>query len=204
MRVVPGQGDRVLVVPESVNPGWQARGPGGDLLTPVVVNGWQQGWVVPADTEGAVTLSFRSNTLYRAGLIGGLALLPLLALLVWLPARRRRDDEPAHPWRVPTVAAAVGVLVVGAVISGWAGVVVVGGVLGVRYLLRNRERLLDRFTLGVTAGGLTLAGAVLSQHPWRSVDGYVGFEPGVQLLALVSVAALAASAVPFNARSAPR
>ncbi|WP_207546343.1 alpha-(1-_3)-arabinofuranosyltransferase [Mycolicibacterium monacense] len=204
VRVVPGQRDRVLVVPESVNPGWQARGPGGDLLTPVVVNGWQQGWVVPADTEGAVTLSFRSNTLYRAGLIGGLALLPLLALLVWLPARRRRDDEPAHPWRVPAVAAAGGVLAVGAVISGWAGVVVVGGVLGVRYLLRNRERLLDRFTLGVTAGGLTLAGAVLSQHPWRSVDGYVGFEPGVQLLALVSVAALAASAVPVNARSAPR
>jgi arabinofuranan 3-O-arabinosyltransferase len=198
------QRDRVLVVPESVNPGWQARGPGGASLTPVVVNGWQQGWVVPADTDGTVTLSFRSNTLYRAGLVVGLALLPVLALLVLLPVRRRRDDEPARPWRLPAAVAAAGALAVGAVIAGWAGVLVVGGAVGARYLLRRRERLIDRLTLGITAGGLTLAGAVLSQHPWRSVDGYVGFEPGVQLLALVSVAMLAASAVPFTARSAPR
>jgi hypothetical protein len=36
---------------------------------------------------------------------------------------------------------------------------------------------------------------VLSQNPWRSVDGYVGHSPGVQLLALISVATLAASVV---------
>ena len=51
-------------------------------------------------------------------------------------------------------------------------------------------------TVGVTAGGLILAGAVLSRYPWRSVDGYVGHAWGVQLLALLSVAALAASLVP--------
>ena len=39
------------------------------------------------------------------------------------------------------------------------------------------------------------AGAVLSQGPWRSVDGYVGHSWGVQFLALTSVAAVAASAV---------
>jgi arabinofuranan 3-O-arabinosyltransferase len=100
--------------------------------------------------------------------------------------------------------AAAGALTVGAVISGFAGLVVVGGALGLRYLLRRRERLRDRLTLGLAAGGLTLAGAVLSQHPWRSVDGYVGHSAGVQLLALVSVAVLAASAVPVSVRSAPR
>jgi arabinofuranan 3-O-arabinosyltransferase len=36
---------------------------------------------------------------------------------------------------------------------------------------------------------------VLSQDPWRSVDGYVGHSAGVQFLALVSTAALAASTV---------
>ncbi|MGE2712977.1 alpha-(1-_3)-arabinofuranosyltransferase [Mycolicibacterium litorale] len=196
--------DRVLVVPESVNPGWQARGPGGDALTPVVVNGWQQGWVVPAGTDGTVTMSFGSNTLYRAGLIFGLALLPVLALLALLPARRRDDDVPARAWSPPAALAAAGALTVGAVISGWVGVLVVGGALGLGYLLRRRERLRDRLTLGVSAGGLTLAGLVLAQHPWRSVDGYVGHSPGVQLLALLSVAAVAASAVPLSARSAPR
>ena len=86
-------------------------------------------------------------------------------------------------------------LAVGAVISGAAGVVVVGAALGMRYLLRARPQLCDAVTVGTAAGGLILAGVVLSQNPWRSVDGYVGHSAGVQLLALISVGALAASAV---------
>ena len=44
--------------------------------------------MVPAGTAGTVTLSFPSNATYRAGLVGGLALLPLLVLLAFLPVRR--------------------------------------------------------------------------------------------------------------------
>jgi arabinofuranan 3-O-arabinosyltransferase len=65
-------------------------------------------------------------------------------------------------------------------------------------LLRRREKLCEAITVGVTASGLILAGAVLSQNPWRSVDGYVGHSWGVQLLALVSVAMLAASTASFK------
>ena len=36
---------RVLVVPESINPGWTAHSADGAALTPITVNGWQQGWV---------------------------------------------------------------------------------------------------------------------------------------------------------------
>ena len=86
-------------------------------------------------------------------------------------------------------------LAAGALISGVAGVVVAAAALGVRYLLGGREKLCDAITVGTAAGGLILAGAVLSQNPWRSVDGYVGHSTGVQLLALISVAALAASVV---------
>jgi arabinofuranan 3-O-arabinosyltransferase len=42
---------------------------------------------------------------------------------------------------------------------------------------------------------LIVAGAVLCRHPWRSVDGYAGHSAGAQLAALVSVAALVATAV---------
>jgi arabinofuranan 3-O-arabinosyltransferase len=98
------------------------------------------------------------------------------------------------------LAAGVGVLAVGAVISGVAGVVVTGAVLGVRHLLRDRESLCEAATVGTAAGGLILAGAVLSQYPWRSVDGYVGHSAGVQLLALLSVATLAVSAVAVSPR----
>jgi arabinofuranan 3-O-arabinosyltransferase len=202
LNVPPSPSSRVLVVPESINPGWTARAADGSRLAPLTVNGWQQGWVLPPGTAGPVTLSFTSNAFYRAGLIGGLALLPLLALLAFLPVRRPRPtDEPALPWQPGRVTTSVAVVAVAAMISGVAGVVVGGAALGVRYLLRNREKLCEAVTVGVVAGGLILAGAVLSQNPWRSVDGYAGHSAGVQLLALASVAMLAASNVSLYSKT---
>ncbi|WAC94542.1 alpha-(1-_3)-arabinofuranosyltransferase [Mycobacterium sp. Aquia_213] len=194
---------RVLVIPESINPGWVARTSSGARLTPVAVNGWQQGWLVPAGDPGTITLSFASNSLYRVGLAVGLALLPLLAMLALWRRRGRSDDAPASPWS-PGPWAAVPVLAAGAVIAGVAGVVVLGGVLGLRYALRHRERWRDRVTIAASAGGLILAGAALSRHPWRSVDGYAGHSANVQLLALISLAAVAASviALPDRGRAA--
>ena len=211
--VPPSASSRVLVVPESINPGWTARAADGSALAPVTVNGWQQGWVLPAGTAGPVTLSFTSNTPYRAGLIGGLALLPLLALLAFSPCpsggrctqpvqRPPPSDEPPRPWQPGRVTTSVAVVAAAAVISGIAGVIVGGAALGLRHLLRRREKLCEAVTVALAAGGLISAGAVLSQNPWRSVDGYAGHSVGVQLLALVSVAMLAASAVPTSGRLA--
>jgi arabinofuranan 3-O-arabinosyltransferase len=55
-------------------------------------------------------------------------------------------------------------------------------------------------TVVLSAGGLILAGAALSRHPWRSVDGYAGHSANVQLLALISLAVLAASVVTVPGR----
>jgi arabinofuranan 3-O-arabinosyltransferase len=85
------------------------------------------------------------------------------------------------------------VLAASAVIAGAAGVVVFGAALGLRYALRQRQRLRDAVTVGLSAGGLILAGALLSRHPWRSVDGYAGHSAGEQLLVLISLAVLTAS-----------
>ena len=117
---------RVLVIPESINPGWVARTSSGARLTPVAVNGWQQGWLIPAGDAGTITLTFASNTLYRAGLAAGLSLLPLLAVLAFWRRRSGSDDgPPAVPWATgPWVAVAV--LGAGALIAGAAGVLVVG------------------------------------------------------------------------------
>ncbi|MET0703809.1 MAG: alpha-(1-_3)-arabinofuranosyltransferase family protein [Mycobacterium sp.] len=186
---------RVLVVPESVSPGWTARTADGSALTPITVNGWQQGWVVPADTAGTITLSFGSNTLYRAGLAGGLALLPVLLLMALLPVRRRVSvDVPARPWTSgPWVAAPV--VVAGALIAGVAGALVFAAATAGLYLLRDRPTWFKRVTLGGTACAFILSGAVLARHPWRAVDGYAGHSAGVQLLALIAVGLLAASLV---------
>jgi arabinofuranan 3-O-arabinosyltransferase len=194
VRVPDATTPRVLVVPESINTGWVARTSAGTRLTQLAVNGWQQGWVVPAGTSGTITLIFAPNSLYRVGLAGGLALLPLLALLAWWPQRRRPTDSAARPW-TPGPWATVAMLAAGALIAGVAGVLVFGAALGMRWVLRNRPRRRDVATLWLSAGGLILAGAALSRHPWRSVDGYAGHSAAVQLLALISLAALAASTV---------
>jgi arabinofuranan 3-O-arabinosyltransferase len=185
----------VLVIPESINPGWVARTSSGIRLTPVAVNGWQQGWVVPAWNPGTITLTFATNSLYRAGLAVGLAMLPVLATLaLWRTRRRPADDPPAAPW-TPGAWAGITVLTAGAVIAGVAGFVVAGGAIGLRYSLRHRQRWRESVTVALCAGGLILAGAELSRHPWRSVGGYAGHSANVQLLALISVAVLAASVV---------
>ncbi len=100
-----------------------------------------------------------------------------------------------RPWQPAPMLAGAAVLAVGTAISGLPGLLVAGGALGVRYVLRDRERWRDNLTVAVAAGGLILAGATLSQYPWRSVDGYVGHSPWVQLLALLSVTFVAASTV---------
>ena len=189
----PSATTRVLVIPESINPGWVARTSTGARLTPVAINGWQQGWVVPAGDKSTITLTFASNSLYRAGLAVGLSLLPLLALLaLWHTRRRRDDDPPAQPWQ-PGAWAAVAAVAAGALIAGVAGVVVTAAALGLRYALRQPRS--DGVAVLLSAGGLVLAGAALSRQPWRSVDGYAGHSAHVQLLALISLAALAVSAV---------
>jgi arabinofuranan 3-O-arabinosyltransferase len=154
--------------------------------------------VVPAGTSGPIILTFPSNAAYRVGLFGGLALLPILALLALLPVRRPRAGAPARPWQPGPVVVGAAALAAGTVISGVPGAVVVAAAFGVRHLLRHRPRLQESVTVGTCAAGLIAAGAALSRYPWRSVDGYVGHSPWVQLLALTAVAMLAASTAVYT------
>jgi arabinofuranan 3-O-arabinosyltransferase len=58
--------------------------------------------------------------------------------------------------------------------------------------------------MALSGGGLILAGAALSRQPWRSVDGYAGHSANVQLLAMISLAVLAASVVTLGVVDRPR
>ncbi|MDO2972376.1 alpha-(1-_3)-arabinofuranosyltransferase [Mycobacteroides abscessus] len=195
----PSAHDRVLAVPESINPGWAARDAQGHTLTPVRVNGWQQGWVLPAGDGGKITLTFGLNTWYRAGLFGGLALLPILAFLALLPARRRTTLPPVVPWRSGS-AAGVAVLAALTAISGISGMAVGLAALAFKGWGRWPLRAVTAAGAYLAGGSLLLAGAALSRHPWRSVGGYTGHSWWIQLLALISVAAVALAAVRLPSR----
>ncbi|WP_432901382.1 alpha-(1-_3)-arabinofuranosyltransferase domain-containing protein [Micromonospora matsumotoense] len=80
-------GERVLALRENANAGWVATA-AGRTLTPFVVDGWQQGWLVPADVAGEVTLRFAPDRGYVLALGAGAVLLAGVVLLAVLPWRR--------------------------------------------------------------------------------------------------------------------
>jgi arabinofuranan 3-O-arabinosyltransferase len=94
VRVGAGQAS-YLQMYENHNPGWSATLDGKEL-TPVRLDGWQQGWLVPEGEGGTVELTFGPARWYVGGLIGGgAALLALIGLVVW--TRRDREPEPLSP-----------------------------------------------------------------------------------------------------------
>jgi arabinofuranan 3-O-arabinosyltransferase len=162
LRVGAGAADRVLALRENANAGWRATA-GGRVLRPLVVDGWQQGWLLPAGAPAEVTLTFTPDRAYRAGLAGGLiALLVLFAAAV--PRRRGaardgansagqavRDDVrrpgPARRLGRPFLATAVGgaaMVSLGGLATIGVALVGLGATLAYRTLLANLDRIDQR------------------------------------------------------------
>ncbi|MEV4259112.1 DUF3367 domain-containing protein, partial [Spirillospora sp. NPDC049652] len=91
----------VLVVNENYNTGWDAVAANGAKLRPVRLDGWRQGFEVPAGTTGTVTLTYAPDTAYRGALFGGLALLALLVPVAVRRPGRGGTPPPAAPAATP-------------------------------------------------------------------------------------------------------
>ncbi|WJG13164.1 DUF3367 domain-containing protein [Gordonia sp. Swx-4] len=175
--------ERLLVVPESTNPGWVARVDGREL-SPVVVNGWQQGWIVPAGASGTVELTYRFDSLYRWSLVVGLVLMALLLVAAWWPSSRR--EAVAEPRTVTTgrftlMAAGLGILGASWLLSGWWGLAVGIGVGVVAAAIPPKAGVTTTFAM------MMLATVGLTAGPWHAAGGYHGWEWWVQLPALIAV-----------------
>ena len=103
-----------LEVHENYNPGWAAT-LNGHQLTPVRIDGWQQGFIVPAGLGGTITLSFPPTATYHLVLaVSLLAVAVLLALAAWSFTRGRRGtgrdggSGPNGPDRWPPPAGTAG------------------------------------------------------------------------------------------------
>jgi arabinofuranan 3-O-arabinosyltransferase len=168
--VAPGPA-ALLVLTENVNAGWRAMLDGHEL-TPLRVDGWMQGYLLPAGDGGRVTLEFTPNRHYQAGLgLGALLALVLVTAAVLVGRREERSPpltapDPQHTvgvrpwawrWRLPALAA--GVALGGPAFA--AGLLV--GDLG-------RRRIGDPGTVGaVLVGTAALASGLLaSQQASRS------------------------------------
>ncbi|MBV9092516.1 MAG: DUF3367 domain-containing protein [Streptosporangiaceae bacterium] len=87
-----------LEVHQNDNPGWTAV-LNGRQLAPVRLDGWQQGFIVPAGPGGTITLSFRPASVYHLALAASaLAVAVLLAVTAWsfIGPRRRAGRRAAE------------------------------------------------------------------------------------------------------------
>lgn len=159
--------ESVLGVVESFNRGWTATIDGTELR-PVALDGWRQGFVVPAGTSGLVTLDYAPQTPFRVALVGGLGLVAVLLLLAAALLRRTGRTQPEDP--LP------------------ADDVVGDGSSTRRWMVAPALALLALVSLplalGAVAGGLT----------WRRPDGQVA-AVCVGALVFASLIALSTSAV---------
>ena len=196
--------DSVLVVAENANRGWRATLAGTPLAS-TTVDGWQQGYVVPAGAAGTVHLSFTPDAPVRWGMaLGALLALALVALALAPHRRRPAPVEPAgRTGRVAVIGA--GVVGVG-LVAGWAGLGVVAVLAGLGVLAR---RLLSDavFALACVAGTVLCAvgaGLVLLTGTYGSGD-YHADRPAAQLLVVAAVGLLLLSLWrPARGRSGPR
>ncbi len=174
----------VLVVHENMNAGWQATFE-GRRLRPIMVDGWQQGWQLPAGTSGTVHLTFTPQRGFGIGLIIGL--LAVLGL-IGLAFKGGHSVRPAcTDRRFGPVVKAVVVVVATTALAGFAGLLV--GALCIGVLLRA-----PRLPAWSVAVPLCIAGLLEAWHPAGSASPLAS-SSAAQLLCAASVAILLAARI---------
>ena len=93
LRVGAGE-EAILSLPQSFNVGWTAWLDGIEL-SPLQVDGWSQGWLVPEDAAGEVVLTYEPQRPYLVLLVGGLAVLAVIVLAGVVTAVTTRLGPPA-------------------------------------------------------------------------------------------------------------
>jgi arabinofuranan 3-O-arabinosyltransferase len=175
-----------LAVRENFNAGWRAR-LAGRRLRAVRLDGWQQGFLVPAGAGGAVDLRFAPDRWYRAALAAGAVLLVVLLALAFAPggpaapAARRESPGPRRVLAAGILGTAAVALVAWPVAIAAPALVVLG---------RRAPR-----AMAWLAGALVLAAGVVAA---ATVDAYPGDRSGgfgavAQTLTALGLATLAAA-----------
>jgi arabinofuranan 3-O-arabinosyltransferase len=165
----------LLQVHENTNPGWQAT-LGGRRLRPVVLDGWQQGWLVPAGPAGVVQLRYAPDGLYRGALgLGGVLALVLL-LLAGPGGRSPAASAPARATRPVAVGLLLGVLLL------IGGPVALAAAVAGAFVVRRTQT-----AAGIAVIAVGSAGALLVLRPWAT-PGYLGRSAAAQTLCVIALA----------------
>jgi len=157
--------------------GERQRRLGGERL-----DGWQQGWLLPAGAAGTVELVYTPDRGFRLGLLGGLA-----AALVLLGLAAVRPRRETFLLLAPAPRGGRAVALVGAV-----AVVLLGGIAGALAVAAGVAARRRGWGGAVVASAVGLAGLLVALRPWP--DPSAGADSAVpQLLVLLALGAAAAA-----------
>jgi arabinofuranan 3-O-arabinosyltransferase len=207
-------GKAFLAVHENANASWTAS-LNGVTLTPVRLDGWQQGWIVPAGAGGTVVIENKPGESFRRDIAVGLVLVLALLLAALLPGRIRlrpgsdQDGYPVYldPARVPLLADVA--RLPGRWVALVAATVAVGLVAGpvalavpvLAVIARRRPAVLPWLAAVCTVGAGIAVAIVPDGQPG---DGRGAFSWHVQLLgALAFAATVAALSLPRSPTRVP-
>ncbi|MFC4471731.1 alpha-(1-_3)-arabinofuranosyltransferase [Streptomyces xiangluensis] len=169
-----------LTTYENFNEGWKAT-LNGDELDPVRLDGWQQGWRIPAGEGGTIKMSYEPSTTYEAGLIGGgVGVLALAGLVLYRRNSPNTDQPSPLPPAPGMILGVVALTLVAAVIAGFFALLV--PVLAL--IAWKRHALLVPIAFLALAG----AGIAAATGAGTAASADEGtFGPAAQLLALIGL-----------------
>ncbi|PZS37647.1 MAG: DUF3367 domain-containing protein [Pseudonocardiales bacterium] len=192
LRIGPGPASYVELH-QNANPGWVAT-LGGQPLTGVQLDGWQQGFVVPSGRGGIVTLTFAPATFYHLWIIlSALAVVALLAVAI-----RPGRTPPFGPEAAPSRGWYAGIppaMLAG--IRAWAGlgalgvlILAVGGPVAVAVpILAGLAWRWPRWLPLLACAGLLAAGVLTALAVNPAAIGSGAFGAPAQACALIALAA---------------
>ena len=227
VQVLDRDADRWLVLGQSHNRGWHATLDGADLGPPVVIDGFANGWLLPAGEAAAVELRWTPQRLVDWALRISLLAVAAAALIAWrgrsdrgapLAALARFEPHrpalrwpwhqasPSTPSTTAAVVAGVGVTVLAAAsVPDWHALAPIAGGLTVLALRQRRLWWLAPMTASVSLGAAALF-VLIQQYRLRYPPDFIWpnrFE-SVHILGMAAIIALACDYAVTVARARTR
>lgn len=147
----------IVQVADNFNSGWVAT-LGGRTLAPIRLDGWEQGWLVPAGTAGTIVMAMVPDRLFRLGLAVGALFLVGLVLLAIVGEDRSRSAVIGQRRQLAGWVIAAGTAVLVLAVGGWLVLLLVP-------LIAVAHRWGSRSMAALSAAAFVAAGAVVAWHP---------------------------------------